>query len=98
MRWRAGCWGNDFQPEGHSVVIHLWKEVAPAFRRHVEKAPERIDKIAGAMVLLWSWRSKTHLRAPEVSDRAVLFLEDVEDCFVPILAIGHVMLRAHSLG
>ena len=44
-----------------SIVVHLWKEVATTFGRHVEESPKRIDKIAGAMVLLWSGRSKAHL-------------------------------------
>ena len=35
-----------------SIVVHLCKEVAATFGRHVEESPERIDKIAGAMVLL----------------------------------------------
>ena len=30
-----------------SIVVYLRKEIAPAFWRHVEEAPERVDKIAG---------------------------------------------------
>jgi hypothetical protein len=44
-----------------SIVVHLWKEIAPTFRSHVEEAPERVDKIAGAMVLFRSGRGKAHL-------------------------------------
>jgi hypothetical protein len=46
---------------GDSFVDHLWKEVASAFRRHVEEAPERVDKIASAMVLFRSGRREAHL-------------------------------------
>src|SRR5437016_4520221 len=81
-----------------SIVIHLWKEVAAALERHVEQAPERVDQIAGAMVLLRRGRGKAHFRAPDVPDRTVLLLEDVEDRFVPILAVRDLVLRAHSLG
>src|SRR5262245_58830462 len=87
-----------FQKPRDSIVVHLWKELAPTSRRHVERAPERIDKIAGAMVLFRSGRGKAHLRAPEVPDRTVLLLEHVEDCFVPILSVRDSMLCAHSLG
>jgi hypothetical protein len=76
-------------PLRDSVVVHLWKEVAPTFGRHVEEAPERVGKIAGAMVLFRSGRGKAHLGASEMPDRTVLFPEDVEDCFVPILAVRH---------
>jgi hypothetical protein len=44
-----------------SIVVHLWKEVAATFGRHIEESLKRIDKIAGAMMLLWSGRSKAHL-------------------------------------
>src|ERR1043166_2215157 len=81
-----------------SVVVHLREEVATAFGRHVEETPKRVGKIAGAMVLLGRGRGKGHLGAPEVPDRAVLLLEDVEDGLVPVLAIRHAMLGAHSLG
>jgi hypothetical protein len=70
-----------------SIVDHLWKEVASTFRRHVEEAPERVYKIASAMVLFRSGRRKAHLRTPEVPNRTVLLPEDIEDCFVPILAV-----------
>ena len=43
-----------------SIVVYLRKEIAPAFWRHVEEAPERVDKIAGAMVLFRSGRGKAH--------------------------------------
>jgi len=46
---------------GDSFVDHLWKEVASAFRRHIEEAPERVDKIASAMVLFRSGRREAHL-------------------------------------
>ena len=72
---------------GDSFVDHLWKEVASAFRHHIEEAPERVDKIASAMVLFRSGRRKAHLWTPEVPNRTVLLPEDVEDCFVPILAV-----------
>src|SRR5262252_9462742 len=80
------------------AVDHLWKEVAPTFGRHVEETPERVDKIAGAMVLFRGGRGKAHLRAPEVPDRAVCLPEDVEDCFVPVVAVRNAMLGTHSLG
>ena len=44
-----------------SVVVYFWKEIAPTFGRHVEQPPERVDKIASAMVLLRSGRGKAHL-------------------------------------
>jgi hypothetical protein len=34
--------------ERSSIVLYLWKEVPPTFWRHVEEAPERINKIARA--------------------------------------------------
>jgi hypothetical protein len=80
------------------IVVHLRKEITSAFGCHVEESPERVDKIAGAMVLLGNRRSKAHLGAPEVADRAVLLPEDIEDCFVPIFAVRNSILRAHSLG
>src|SRR5262249_32704486 len=95
---RAGRRGSGGYEPRASVVIHLRKEIAAAFGRHVEEAPQRVGEIAGAMVLLRGRRCKAHLRAPEVPDRAVLLLENVEDRFVPVLAVRHAMLRAHSLG
>ena len=44
-----------------SIVDDPWKEVASTFRRYVEEAPERVYKIASAMVLFWSGRRKAHL-------------------------------------
>jgi hypothetical protein len=43
------------------TVVDLWKEIAPAFRRHVEKTPQRVDEIASAVVLLGSGKRKAHL-------------------------------------
>jgi hypothetical protein len=71
-----------------SIVVHLWKEVAAAFGRHVEQTPERVDKIAGAMVLFRSGRGKAHFGAPEVPHCTVLLPENVEDRFIPYCAHG----------
>src|SRR5262249_43281155 len=81
----------------NSIVVHLGKKGAATCGRHVEETPERVDEIAGAMVLLWSGRRKAHLRAPEVPDGAAFLPEDVKDCLVPILAVWNSMLRAHPL-
>ena len=45
----------------YSIVVHLWEKVASTFGCHVKEAPKRINKIAGAMVLLRGGRSETHL-------------------------------------
>src|SRR5262245_48915555 len=45
----------------NSIVVHLWKEVAPTLRRHVEEATKRVGKIAGAMVLFRSGLGKADL-------------------------------------
>src|SRR4029079_19747592 len=44
-----------------SIVIHLGKELASTLGRHVEETPERVDKIAGTMMLFRRWRRKAHL-------------------------------------
>src|SRR5204862_4572864 len=62
-----------------SIVVHLGKEVASTVGRHVEETPERVDKVAGAMVLFRSRKGKAHFRAPEVLDLAIVLSEDVED-------------------
>src|SRR5215467_11822467 len=84
---RVGARSSARRGGGESVVIYRRKELAPTYRRHVEESPERVDNIAGAMVLFRSRRSKAHLRAPEVPDHTIPLLENVKDCFVPVLAL-----------
>ena len=54
------------------VVVHLRKKVATAFRRHIEETPQRVDQIAGAMVLFGRGWREAHFRAPKVTDRSVM--------------------------
>jgi hypothetical protein len=60
------------------VVVYLRKEVATPFGRHIKQAPQGVDQIPGAMVLISDGWHETHLGAPKVTDRSVRSL-DSED-------------------
>src|SRR6201999_2143827 len=44
-----------------SVVAHLREEPTPSLGGHVEQSPQRIDRVAGAMVLVRFARGEAHL-------------------------------------
>jgi hypothetical protein len=59
---RAAMASINFREElRYSIVVHLWEKIASTFGCHVKEAPKRINKIAGAMVLLRGGRSEAHL-------------------------------------
>src|SRR3546814_1363732 len=74
------------------------EEVAAPLGGHVEQAPQRIDEVAGAVMLAGVGRAVAHLARPMVADGVAVLLKDVEDRLVPILALGHAALGALRCG
>src|SRR3954468_8602487 len=68
-------------------VSELRHELSASLRRHVEHAPQRVDSVAGSMMLvLLHWRP-CQLAAPEVTDSPVLKAKHIEHRFIPIFAV-----------
>src|SRR3546814_20593394 len=68
------------------------EEIAPSLGRHVEQAPQRIDEVAGAVVLAGILGRVGHFARPMMPDGIAVLAEDVEDRLVPILAFAHAAL------
>ena len=77
-------------------IGQLRVEVAAALRAHVQKAPDRVDEIAGAVVLAEFLRRIEYFAAPEMADGAVGVLAlDVVHRLVPVLAGLVAAFRTH---
>jgi hypothetical protein len=97
------CDSQSFSAWGHvrlvafswSGVIDLGEKLTAALWGHVEKAPERIGKVASTVMLLrLRWR-ETHLGSPELPQLSVGLAENVENSFIPIFAVRNMVLSAH---
>src|SRR5271168_3982640 len=83
----TGQWRPEPQTGDPSVVAELREEVAAALRTHVEQSPDRIDEIAGSVVLAGFLLHVEQLAVPEVTDCAVgILTEYVVHRFVPVFA------------
>src|SRR3546814_15229050 len=79
--WSSGVCSSDRCPwdwsSSFSFIAQAREEIAPSLGRHVEQAPQRIDEVAGAVVLAGILGRVGHFARPLMPDGIAVLAEDV---------------------